>query len=42
MHDGSKLTTETIASLSNLYLWIETVAGENNNIVVIKFVINEE
>ena len=33
MHDGSKVTTEKIASWTNLYPCIETVAGENNKIV---------
>ena len=36
MHDGSKVTTEKIASWTNLYPCIETVAGENNKIVALR------
>ena len=35
-HDGSKVTLETLLSLTNLYPWVETVVGENNNVVALE------
>ena len=35
-HDGSKVTSETLLSWTNLYPWVETVVGENNNVIALK------
>ena len=35
-HDVSKVISETLWSWTNLYPWVETVVGENNNVIALK------